>query len=135
MMFQALRMSPNHFFWVPYPKGKGTEHCNTIFPLKIQFPVHMTLLHNSKTISNLTDFKISNENLLDALRKALWERNIEPNFIFWKFEPFSVIISIVQVIRANISIDFKARHIIYFISITIINCKIKSGELCRSRWW
>ena len=47
----------------------------------------MTLLHNSKTISNLTDFKISNENLLDALRKALWERNIEPNFIFQKFEP------------------------------------------------
>ena len=89
----------------------------------------MTLLHNSKTISNLTDFKISNENLLDALRKALWERNIEPNFIFWKFEPFSVIISIVQPIRAIISKDYKSRNSIYVIVITINNCKIKSGEL------
>ena len=66
---------------------------------------------------------------------ATWWWHIESNFIFWKFQLFSLIISIVQVIRAFIRIAFIAWNIIYFISITIINSKIKSDALCTPLWW
>ena len=66
---------------------------------------------------------------------ATWWWHIEPNFIFWKFQLFSLIISIVQVIRAFISITFIAWNIIYFNSITKINSRIKSDALCTPLWW
>ena len=66
---------------------------------------------------------------------ATWWWHIEPNFIFWKFQLFSLIISIVQVIRAFISITFIAWNIIYFNSITMINSRIKSDALCTPLWW
>ena len=60
---------------------------------------------------------------------------LNQTLLFWKFEPFSVVISIVQVIRAFISIAFIAWNIIYFNSITMINSKIKSDALCTPLWW